>query len=122
MTYRAQVINNLIQWIDNNIELPIKINDVAARAGYSKWHLQRLFYEHTGQTLGHFIRERKLNLIAQRLITSNDPLLYLALTFGYESQQSLTRAFTKRFKLPPDQYRKRFRRLTRAPDNHPHRL
>ncbi|EOZ9276167.1 AraC family transcriptional regulator [Enterobacter hormaechei] len=29
--------------MDSNLHKPLKIEDVAARAGYSRWHLQRSF-------------------------------------------------------------------------------
>ncbi|HBL7112110.1 TPA: AraC family transcriptional regulator, partial [Serratia marcescens] len=36
-------ITDLKAWIDNNLEEKLDINTVADRAGYSKWHLQRMF-------------------------------------------------------------------------------
>lgn len=108
MNNRKEIIIDLIKWIDNNIESPMKIDDVAAKSGYSKWHLQRLFFAETGQNLGQYIRERKLNLIAKALITSNEPLINIAVKFGFDSQQSLTRAFHKKYNSPPYQYRKKF--------------
>ncbi|THD33498.1 AraC family transcriptional regulator, partial [Pantoea sp. R102] len=35
-------IHDLIDWIDNNIEARLDLDTVAGRAGYSKWHLQRM--------------------------------------------------------------------------------
>lgn len=39
------IIDEIIQWIDSNLHKPLKIEEVAARAGYSKWHLQRIFVQ-----------------------------------------------------------------------------
>ncbi|PWW10655.1 helix-turn-helix domain-containing protein [Mangrovibacter plantisponsor] len=108
MKNRKNFISDLILWINNNIESHLKIDDIAIKSGYSKWHLQRLFLAETGQTLGHFIRERKLILIADKLITSNEPLISLAIKYGFDSQQSFTRAFHKKYQLPPQKYRKKF--------------
>jgi AraC family mar-sox-rob regulon transcriptional activator/AraC family multidrug resistance transcriptional activator len=94
----------------NNIESHLKIDDVAIKSGYSKWHLQRIFLADTGQTLGQFIREKKLVLIADKLTTSNEPLINLAINYGFDSQQSFTRAFHKKYHLPPQKYRKKFSR------------
>ncbi|CNK39719.1 putative right origin-binding protein [Yersinia intermedia] len=52
MKNRKEFIMDLIIWINNNIEMPLKINDVAIKSGYSKWHFQRLFFSETGQSLG----------------------------------------------------------------------
>ncbi|APG18738.1 DNA-binding transcriptional regulator RamA [Kosakonia radicincitans DSM 16656] len=108
MNHRKELIINLIAWINRNIQSPMKIDDVAAKSGYSKWHLQRLFFAETGQNLGQFIRDRKLSLIAEQLITSNESLISLAMKYGFDSQQSLTRAFHKKYQLPPHKYRKTF--------------
>ncbi|MBP2850399.1 helix-turn-helix domain-containing protein [Dickeya oryzae] len=106
MKNRKEFVMDLIVWVNNNIEMPLKIDDVAIKSGYSKWHLQRLFFSETGQSLGRFIRERKLSLIAETLIATNDSVINIAMRFGFDSQQSLTRAFRKRYNLPPRKYRK----------------
>ena len=60
MTISAQVIDTIVEWIDDNLHQPLRIDDIARHAGYSKWHLQRLFYSTKGESLGRYIRERKL--------------------------------------------------------------
>jgi AraC family transcriptional activator of mar-sox-rob regulon len=49
-------IHDLLDWIDNNLDSRLNIDTVARRAGYSKWHLQRIFKEHTGYPLAEYIR------------------------------------------------------------------
>ena len=60
MTISAQVIDTIVEWIDDNLHQPLRIDDIARHAGYSKWHLQRLFLQYKGESLGRYIRERKL--------------------------------------------------------------
>ena len=98
-------IHDLIDWIDNNIEARLDLDTVSERAGYSKWHLQRMFKKETGHSLGQYIRSRKLTEIAQKLKESNEPILYLAERYGFESQQTLTRTFKNYFDVPPHKYR-----------------
>ena len=52
-------IHDLLDWIDNNLDSRLDIETVSRRAGYSKWHLQRLFKEHTGSSRRN-IRAQKL--------------------------------------------------------------
>ena len=49
MTISAQVIDTIVEWIDDNLHQPLRIDDIARHAGYSKWHLQRLFYSTRGE-------------------------------------------------------------------------
>ena len=46
MTISAQVIDTIVEWIDDNLHQPLRIDDIARHAGYSKWHLQRLFLQY----------------------------------------------------------------------------
>lgn len=52
MTISAQVIDTIVEWIDDNLHQPLRIDDIARHAGYSKWHLQRLFYSTKGRAWG----------------------------------------------------------------------
>lgn len=60
-------ISDLVQWIDNHIEGKMDLDTVADRAGYSKWHLQRMFKQHTGYALGEYIRQRRLKNLQSAL-------------------------------------------------------
>lgn len=50
--YQQQVITQLLAWIEQNLDQPLTLDDIAAKSGYSKWHLQRLFKQLTGHVLG----------------------------------------------------------------------
>ena len=52
MTISAQVIDTIVEWIDDNLHQPLRIDDIARHAGYSKWHLQRLFLRYKGRAWG----------------------------------------------------------------------
>ena len=52
MTIFAQVIDTIVEWIDDNLHQPLRIDDIARHAGYSKWHLQRLFLQYKGRAWG----------------------------------------------------------------------
>ena len=67
MAMQKSVILDIQTWIDNNIDKPLRINDVAHRAGYSKWHLQRLFHQIIDIPLGVYIRNKKLEGAAHDL-------------------------------------------------------
>ncbi|ORM68017.1 helix-turn-helix domain-containing protein [Pantoea rwandensis] len=99
-------IHDLIDWIDNNIEARLDLDTVAGRAGYSKWHLQRMFKEHTGYPLGEYIRNKKLKKSADRLTTTNEPILNVAISLGFDSQQSFNRSFKRQFGVAPGAWRR----------------
>ena len=69
------MIDTIVEWIDDNLHQPLRIDDIARHAGYSKWHLQRLFLQYKGESLGRHIRERKL-LLAARDLRDTDQRVY----------------------------------------------
>lgn len=101
-----EVIAGVMAWIENNIESRIQVADIAARSGYSHWHIQRLFKQVTSRTLGRYIRERKLLLAARALAKTNEAVVHIALRYGFDSQHTFTRQFTRHFSAPPGKWRK----------------
>lgn len=101
----AITVHSILDWIEDNLDSPLSLERVSQRSGYSKWHLQRMFKKETGYSLGRYIRSRKLTVVAQKLKESNESVQYLAVCYGFESQQTLTRMFKKYFDVPPHKYR-----------------
>ncbi len=40
---QREFIRSLLEWIESNLGHDLHLDEVARRAGYSRWHLQRLF-------------------------------------------------------------------------------
>lgn len=100
------IIQDLIYWIDNNLDNPLTLNHVTKKSGYSKWHLQRMFKNATGQTLGSYIRKRRLTKAAVTLRLTNKAIIDIALQYHFDSQQSFSKAFKNLFKQTPNNYRR----------------
>ncbi|ROR15091.1 helix-turn-helix domain-containing protein [Erwinia sp. JUb26] len=106
MDRQELIIHELIAWIDSNIRQPLKIEDVAQRAGYSKWHLQRMFNRIMRISLGNYIRDKKLTSAAQDLITGGESVIDISTKYGYDSQQSFSRSFSRKYHVPPATWRR----------------
>lgn len=110
----TQPINRAISYIETNLTQEIELSKVAAAAGYSFFHFGRLFRATTGETLGSYIRKRRLSEAARQLLISKRRILDIALDHQFCSQAAFTRAFRTTFGISPGAYRKRgrFARLT----------
>ena len=106
MSRQHAIIHELTTWIDENLTQPMKIEDVARRAGYSRWHLQRMFFDVMNERLGHYIRDKKLISAADELCSTSLSVMEISLKYGYESQQSFTRSFCRKYQVPPATYRR----------------
>ncbi len=102
---KADIVNGLLNWLEDHLDLPLLLDDVAAKSGYSKWYLQRMFRDVTGQKLGAYIRARRLSRAALALRASSHSILDIALLYHFDSQQTFTRTFKKQFGLTPAVYR-----------------
>lgn len=104
--YQQQVIAQLLAWIEANLDQPLTLDDIAAKSGYSKWHLQRLFKQLTGHILGTYARRRRLTAAARELRLTHTGVACIADKYQFDSQQTFTRCFKKQFGLPPAGYRR----------------
>ncbi|KOC87254.1 MDR efflux pump AcrAB transcriptional activator RobA [Winslowiella iniecta] len=103
---QAGIIRDLLVWLESHLDQPLSLDNVAAKAGYSKWHLQRMFKEVTGHAIGAYIRARRLSKAAVALRLTSRPILDIALQYRFDSQQTFTRAFKKQFAQTPAYYRR----------------
>lgn len=101
-----QVIGKALTFIENNLHEPITASDVADAVSYSYYHFHRYFQSVMGETIGSYIRGRRMNQAARELVHSNKKILDIAVSLYFESAESFTRAFKSRYGLPPNEYRK----------------
>lgn len=105
MNYVEQ-LEKAILFIEDNLKQDIKVEDVASCAGYSYYHFHRIFEALVGETVGNYVRSRRLTRAANDLLYSESSLLDIALGYQFESQQAFNRAFKKVFGVTPGTYRK----------------
>ncbi|NMP29258.1 helix-turn-helix domain-containing protein [Rahnella sp. SAP-1] len=104
--YHESIVSELLDWIEHNLDQSLTLETIAAKSGYSKWHLQRLFKSYTGHTLGTYTRQRRLTMAATELRMSQNSVLRIADKYQFDSQQTFTRTFKKQFKTTPAVYRR----------------
>ncbi len=105
MNYLEQVQKG-IDFIETSLDFDITLSQVASEAGLSQWHFQRIFKALSNETLKTYIRSRRLANALNKLLTSEQKIIDIAITAGFESQESFTRAFKKTFHVTPNEARK----------------
>jgi AraC family transcriptional regulator len=84
---------------------PIRVPDLANSAGFSRFHLARLFHETTEETLEDFLRRIRLERAAYMLTNSPQSVLEISIDSGYRSPEAFSRAFRQAFGSLPSQFR-----------------
>lgn len=95
-------LRDLKKWVDDGgAPYDTGVDDMAARAGYARHHLQRIFKAQFGVTMGRYLRARKLRH-ARYLIESFDiNPADVSAEIGYACHQSFARAFKREFGYQP---------------------
>jgi len=91
----AERMNLAIDYIEENLNGQISIDDVAKKASCSKYHFHRVFFSYFNVTISDYIRKRKFTLAAVDIVSSKVNIVDVALKYGYDSPNAFTRAFRK---------------------------
>ena len=102
----AQRMNRVLDHIDAHLDSELALPALAAVANFSPFHFHRLFAAWMGETLGDYLRRRRLESAAVRLAASPDAgVLDVALGVGFGSGEAFARAFKQRFGMTPSAWR-----------------
>ena len=104
MDYRKSLEQAVI-YIEANLREDIRVEEVARAAGYSYYHLNRQFYSLLGETIGSYIKKRRLADGAKRLLYTDERIIDIAIDSGFESSEAFSRAFKAVYRVSPQLYR-----------------
>ena len=96
-----QGLSSAIAYMEQRLTDDISLDEVAQQAYTSCSHFQLVFHVVMGITVGEYIRNRRLSLAAQDLLSVGDKLIDVALRYGYDTQESFSKAFTRFHGVPP---------------------
>src|SRR6266571_3971779 len=103
---RACAWSRLLEHIDRRLDQQLELDALARVANFSSFHFHRLFTAWFGETLGDYVRRRRLETAALRLVAQPRlPVLQVALSVGFGSTEAFARAFKARFGSTPTQSR-----------------
>lgn len=94
-------------FIESHFAQDVTLDDVAAAAGVSRYHMSRVFGAATGCSVVRYVRGRRLTEAARTLAAGAPDILAVALDAGYNSHEAFTRAFRDQFGLTPEALRAR---------------
>ncbi|MBB7457480.1 helix-turn-helix domain-containing protein [Escherichia coli] len=101
------LIDGVLDWIEDNINMPISQADVVKKSGYSQRYFQDIFLEKTKLSIAKYILARKLSLSSVLLRLTNLSIFEISTIYSFNSQQSFSRAFKRYFRVTPNLFRKR---------------
>ena len=82
------------------------MKDIAGSVYVSPYYFHRLYYLIAHETIGDYIRKRRLTLATSEIVKTDTKIIDIALNYAYSSHEAFTRAFTAYFGVSPYEFRK----------------
>jgi len=99
-------MHRVVAYIDEHLDQPLDLCTLAEVAHFSQFHFHRLFAAWMGETLGDYLRRRRVEVAAMRFAAQpRSTVLNVALSVGFGSAEAFTRAFRSRFGCSPTVWR-----------------
>lgn len=98
-------LNRVLVYIEEHMDEPLKLDELASLACFSPFHFHRIFAAHIGETIHEYIRRIRLERAAHKLSYTDEPITSMALSAGYETPAAFTKAFRQHFGQNPTEFK-----------------
>ena len=98
----GQLITKIVNYINENISQPFRLEELAERFFISKYHLGHMFKKYTGLPVMEYIIRKRV-VMAQQLIAEGCQTSTAALMSGFNDYSAFYRAYTKYIGAKPSQ-------------------
>ncbi|MEM6613819.1 MAG: AraC family transcriptional regulator [Cyanobacteria bacterium P01_C01_bin.72] len=95
----------VIEFIQDNLDRSIKLEDLATHLGISKFHFSRLFKKSLGISPHQYVMQQRIELAQELLSKSNLLISDIALECGFSSHAHLDKYFCNFVGMTPTAYR-----------------
>jgi AraC family transcriptional regulator len=103
--YRSR-INRVIDYVNNNLDNSMSLEELASVAFFSPFHFHRIFVAVTGESVNHFTNRIRLEKTARLLKFANHPISDIAMQCGFSSPSTFSRGFKQHYGISPSSYKK----------------
>jgi transcriptional regulator GlxA family with amidase domain len=104
---RDERLGELELWMLDHLDRPLTVPELASRASMSPRHFARRFTAEVGSTPAEYVAQARVDAARRLLEETKLSLKEVAARCGFNEEQNLRRAFVKRLKVTPTDYRQR---------------
>jgi AraC-like DNA-binding protein len=104
-TPQTDRLRDVLHMVETDYSQNLTVERAAENCGLSASHFMRWFRQMTGSSFITYLNERRLSVAAQMLLESDDNILNIAQSVGFESLSNFNRQFKKRYGATPSEYR-----------------
>ncbi|MBI1344078.1 MAG: helix-turn-helix domain-containing protein [Terrimonas sp.] len=107
-TYNNRRITKAIQYLNQNFDRPITLNEIAKLANMSDVSFSRYFKQSTGNTFIDSLNEIRLGHASRMLIDTTDSIAEIAYNCGFNNISNFNRIFRKKKSCTPKEFRESY--------------
>ncbi|MGL5437240.1 MAG: effector binding domain-containing protein [Lachnospiraceae bacterium] len=100
-----EVFERAIIYMENHLDDAVSVHEVAKASGYSYYHFTRIFKSVLGESIGNYLKKRRLSRAAHKLLYSERKIIDIAMESGFVSSETFSRAFKIVYQVSPITYR-----------------
>ncbi len=105
-TEKDILIERIIEYMTNNFNEKISIEELSMQAFLSPSHFYRIFKERTGMNVTEFIQKIRIDEACNQLISTSKKIVDIANDVGYSDIKYFNKLFKKHTDKTPSEYRK----------------
>ena len=104
MMVYEKVIQDVLDYIDNNLGEKLTIEELATVAHFSPYHFCRVFQWYVGYSVMIYVRKRRLEFVVSEF-SSSRKMIDIAMDYGFESYSGFAKAFKRHYNgISPETY------------------
>lgn len=100
----------VMEYIDAHYHEPINLQSISNALNCSKYYLSHVFKDLCGYSPMNYLIKRRIGEAQSLLISTQRPLVEIAMDLGYDTQSYFTTQFMKFVGMSPNAYRKKYAR------------
>ncbi|MFJ9343129.1 helix-turn-helix domain-containing protein [Streptomyces sp. NPDC101733] len=99
-------LNQSLEYIEHRLDRHVDVAEPARVAATTEYHLRRMFSALAGMPLSEYVRRRRLTVAGAEVLSGREPLLEIAVRYGYGSGEAFARAFRAMHGVGPGEARR----------------
>lgn len=103
--HRNQKLSKALVMMEEALEMPLPISEIAAHLGLSHRQLDRIFRKHLNMSPAQHYRDLRLLRAANLLKQTDLPIIDIAFGCGFHSSSHLAKFFKEHYGMTPSRYR-----------------
>ncbi len=108
-TASREPLRDLQWWILDHLDDDLSVEALAARVAMSPRNFARVFTREVGMTPARYVEAARVDAARRRLEESTSSIEQIADVCGFGTSETMRRAFLRSVRVPPADYRDRFR-------------